>query len=129
LPFSSGNLYQGDPDTFYAIASQLKIASYFNLHKDFGQWKTWLATSGPILAALNVDKTWDDAKSTGGNLDVFQPKTVRGGHCISIVGYKSDGRFIVRNSWGTGWGDKGFGYASEAYILAGFFDEAYGVKL
>jgi hypothetical protein len=29
--------------------------------------------------------------------------------------------FILRNSWGTSWGDHGFGYASEAYINAAFF--------
>jgi hypothetical protein len=130
LPFLSGNLYQGEVDTFYAIASQLKIAAYFNLFKNLGQWRTWLATSGPILAALDVDRTWDNALTTNGKLDVYLPNTARGGHCIAIVGYKSDGRFIVRNSWGTtNWGDKGFGYATEAYIQAGFFNEAYGVKL
>ena len=30
---------------------------------------------------------------------------------------------------GTTWGDGGFGYASEAYINAGFFNESYGVTL
>jgi C1A family cysteine protease len=48
---------------------------------------------------------------------------------VCIVGYTTDKRFIVRNSWGTGWGDKGFGYASEAYIKAGFFNESYGATL
>jgi len=130
LPFANGNLYPGEVDTFYAIASQLKITAYFNLFRNLGEWRTWLATKGPILAALEVDRTWEDAKSTNGNLDVFQPNTVRGGHCIAIVGYKADGRFIIRNSWGTtDWGDKGFGYATEAYIQAGFFNEAYGVTL
>jgi C1A family cysteine protease len=129
LPFSNGNLYQGQVNTFYAIASQLKILAYVNMFKNFTEWRTWLANKGPILAALNVDKTWDDAASTQGKLDTFQPNTVRGGHCISIVGYKSDGRFIVRNSWGTTWGDKGFGYATEAYIQAAFYNESYGVNV
>jgi C1A family cysteine protease len=129
LPFGTGALYAGEVNTFYAIASQLKIAAYVNLFKNLSQWRTWLATTGPILAALNVDRTWDDASSAKGKLDVFQPNTIRGGHCISIVGYKADGRFIVRNSWGTTWGDKGFGYATEAYIQAAFFNEAYGVTI
>lgn len=129
LPFVSGKLYPGEVDTFYAIASQLKIAAYFNLKKKLNEWRTWLATSGPILAALDVDQTWFDAKATGGDLDVYDAQSASGGHCIAIVGYKADGRFIIRNSWGTTWGDKGFGYATAAYIQAGFFDEAYGVKL
>ena len=54
---------------------------------------------------------------------------MRGGHAVTVVGYRTDGRFIVRNSWGTGWGDKGFAYPSEAYIKAAFFNEGYGVNL
>jgi hypothetical protein len=129
LPFGSGKLYQNEASTFYAIAAQLKIASYFNLFKNLTQWRTWLATTGPLLVALGVDSTWDNASSTQGNLDTFKPATVRGGHAVSVVGYKADGRFIIRNSWGTAWGDKGFGYATEAYIQEGFFNEAYGVNL
>ena len=44
-----------------------------------------------------------------------------------MVGYDAD-RFIVRNSWGTPWGDKGYGYATTAYATKAF-TEAYGVKL
>ena len=46
---------------------------------------------------------------------------------MALVGYTPD-RFIVRNSWGTPWGDKGFGYASSAYAQAAF-TESYGVAL
>ena len=60
---------------------------------------------------------------------MFLPNTARGGHAIAIVGYLASGRFIVRNSWGTGWGDRGFGYVTPGYIAAAFFDESYGVTL
>ena len=116
------------PDqTFYAMASTLKIASYFNLGTNQDAWRTWLATKGPILTALQVDATWDNAANTNGNLDVFMPNTVRGGHCVALVGYTKD-RFIVRNSWGKKWGDQGFGYASLAYAKDQF-KEAYGISL
>jgi hypothetical protein len=130
LPFQVANfLYLGDENTFYATASTRRIAGYFNLAKNVASWRTWLATHGPILAGLSVDATWDNATATHGKLDTFQPNTVRGGHAIAIVGYTADGRFIVRNSWGTGWGDHGFGYASETYIAGAFFAESYGVTL
>jgi C1A family cysteine protease len=130
LPFHiATKMHTGTENAFYTEAAQRKIASYFNLQRNLNQWKSWLATNGPILAALSVDQTWDNATATGGNLDVFMPNTVRGGHAIAIVGYLASGRFIVRNSWGTGWGDGGFGYVTPAYIAAGFFDESYGITL
>jgi C1A family cysteine protease len=134
LPFEPIKLFHGPPKTFFADASKLKIANYFNLRKPTddweatkNNWRTWLATTGPIITALGVDATWDNADKTNGNLDVYKPDTVRGGHAIALVGYTSD-RFIVRNSWGVGWGDKGFGYASDEYAKAAFA-EAYGITV
>jgi C1A family cysteine protease len=34
-----------------------------------------------------------------------------GGHAVLLVGYnKTNSTFIVRNSWGTNWGDRGYFY-------------------
>jgi Papain family cysteine protease len=127
LPFESAALYQQDEATFYALAGQLRIAAYFNLGDDLRDWRTWLAANGPILTRLDVDQTWDEATDTKGNLDVYQPDTTRGGHAVALVGYTPD-RFTVRNSWGTGWGDKGFAYASLEYASSAF-TEAYGITI
>lgn len=126
LPFRSGNLYQGEEDTFYALAARLKITSYFNLGRDPYKWRQWLAFHGPILTRLEVDDTWQDVSSNG-NLDEYHADSADGGHAVAFVGYTAD-RFIVRNSWGTGWGDKGFAYASLEYAQAAF-TEAYGVAV
>jgi C1A family cysteine protease len=130
LPFHIATvMYTADEDTFFATAATRKIASYFNLQRNLPNWRAWLAAHGPVLVGLNVDHTWDNATATGGNMDTFQPNTVRGGHAVALVGYRADGRFIVRNSWGTSWGDHGFGYPSEAYINGAFYTESYGVTL
>lgn len=127
LPFGSAKLYSGEGETFYAIAAQRRIASYFNLGGDLSRWRVWLATKGPILTRLDVDSTWDQADTTEGNLDTYYPETARGGHAVALVGFSAE-RFIVRNSWGAGWGDKGYAYASSAYAQDAF-TEAYGVAL
>lgn len=130
LPFHLKTfMYQGDEDAFFAAMAKLRIASYFNLQKKLPDWRSWLAAHGPILVGLDVDATWDNATATHGMLDNFQPNTVRGGHAVVAVGYTPDKRFIIRNSWGTAWGDHGFAYASEAYINAAFFNESYGVTV
>ena len=42
---------------------------------------------------------------------------LQGGHCIVIVGYDdAKSLFLCANSWGTGWGDKGFCYIPYAYL-------------
>ncbi len=128
LPFGTGRLYGDKVETFYAIAAQLKIASYINLGRNLANWRHWIATKGPILTRLDCDNTWMNAKATGGKLDVYDPLSMQGGHAVAMVGYDPN-NFIVRNSWGTtDWGDKGFGYASNVYAGAAF-TEAYGVNV
>jgi papain like protease len=132
LPFASGKLFVGEGATFYATAAELKLASYFNLtlgaKRTLEDWRDWIATKGPILTRLDVDRTWDDAKKNKGKLKAYKPETARGGHAVTLVGYTPD-HFIVRNSWGTTeWGDKGFGYASSAYAQEAF-TEAYGISV
>lgn len=42
-----------------------------------------------------------------------------GGHCMLCVGWKiinNEIHFIVQNSWGTNWGDKGYCYIPESYM-------------
>ncbi|GAA0655379.1 hypothetical protein GCM10010193_02140 [Kitasatospora atroaurantiaca] len=130
LPFKPPPLlFPGSTAGFYARAAQRRVAAYFNLGRNLDEWRRWLASgSGPILVRLDVDRTWDDARDTDGNLDVYKQETVRGGHAVALVGYTADRRFIVRNSWGTDWGRDGYGFASEGYAQQAF-TEAYGVSV
>ncbi len=122
-----GSLSYLKTSVFYTKAAALRIASYHNIGTNTRNWKAWLAFQGPILTRLGVDRTWDQARRTHGHLKTYYPGTVRGGHAVCLVGYTPD-YFIVRNSWGTGWGDGGFGYASNAYAKKAF-TEAYGAVL
>lgn len=44
-----------------------------------------------------------------------------GGHCTQLIGYSSTqgGYWIIKNSWGTGWGTKGFIYIKKGSNLCG----------
>jgi Papain family cysteine protease len=125
LPFGAGDLYAGTSRQFYIQAAQLRIISYFNLQRSITDWRRWLATEGPILTRLDVDDTWYDATDKHGILNEYHKPSSPAGHAVAIVGY-TENRFIVRNSWGTHWGDGGFAYASIPYAQAAF-TEAYGV--
>jgi C1A family cysteine protease len=49
-------------------------------------------------------------------------ENVLGGHAVFCAGYQSDatvpggGSFIIKNSWGTGWGDAGYFYMPFAFV-------------
>jgi C1A family cysteine protease len=70
-----------------------------------------LAEGYPFVFGFTVYTAFmssDVAKS--GVLNMPQPgETVEGGHAVVGVGYDdAQKRFLVRNSWGSGWGMKGY---------------------
>jgi hypothetical protein len=113
------------PPVFYTKAARLRISSYHNIGTSLPKWKKWLASQGPILTRLNCDRTWMWASYTKGRLIKYFSRDKIGGHAVAIVGY-TPSCFIIRNSWGTDWGDGGFAYASIAYVKKAF-KEAYGL--
>lgn len=80
-----------------------------------------IAEAGAIYCTLMVHAGWDDpggdpadprAKVTGSNLIESLPIIQRrgkatDGHAVAIVGYTDVG-FIIQNSWGSAWGERGF---------------------
>ncbi len=50
LRMANERLYVGGGlQDFYTKASNLKIAGYYNLGTNMDNWKSWLATKGPIV--------------------------------------------------------------------------------
>jgi hypothetical protein len=127
LPFD-GELVKLKEGNFLKVAGRLKIKAYFNLGGrqpgKLERFKEWLAYHGPILTRLKCDPSWNNIKRDG-KLQKYDRKRARGGHAVSIVGY-TPAHFIIRNSWGTSWGHKGFAYASYEYTTDAFH-EAYGI--
>lgn len=88
---------------------------------------------------LGTHVAWDGSKA-GGILDVVinsstgQPAASVGGHAMVIVGYNaSQDYFIVKNSWGAGYGHAGYLYLSYDYIRTyakyGYYIKAVSPKL
>jgi len=72
---------------------------------------------GPIVAGVSL---FDEISRPGPDGYVPYPKREKyfmGGHAICIVGY-DDGKERIRfkNSWGTGWGQRGYGEFDYKYI-------------
>jgi len=91
----------------------VRLSDYTTL-TDIDDQKAWIDTVGPLSACFTC---YYDFEAYGPNSGVYtaNPSSgVAGGHCIVIVGYDdSKQAWLVRNSWGTGWGMAGycwFGY-------------------
>ena len=83
-----------------------KIGTFFSVPRTLSDIKTALATYGPISTAFNV---YSDFFSYSSGAYSFTSGSYVGAHAVSIVGYDDPGQyFIVKNSWGAGWGEAGF---------------------
>lgn len=87
---------------------RVRIAAYTtptNRRVDIDRLKTALQY-GPLLSRFVV---YSDFFAYGSGVYRHSWGEQVGGHALSIVGYNDVGRyFIVRNSWGSGWGMDGF---------------------
>lgn len=92
-----------DPGLLFT-ASKYKIAAYSRIMTVDATKKALLA-NGPCCAAFPVFNPY--------SMEFWKPdatnKTLLGGHAVTIVGWTADS-FIIRNSWGSSWGDGGYTY-------------------
>jgi C1A family cysteine protease len=108
------------PDSMcYEEASHHKVLSYKRVNQDIHHIKRVLASRFPIVYGFTVYSSFetDDIERTGFVPMPENDESVLGGHAILAVGYNDDIECIIfRNSWGTKWGDKGYGYMPYEYI-------------
>ena len=82
--------------------------------------KEALALGHPVACGLRWPKTLQGHVLR----EVPPPRDVFDGHSVVLVGYADDpkqnggGMFVFRNSSGPGWGEKGYGRVSYAYVRA-----------
>jgi len=123
-PYDLNNLFIRPSWSAYRGAYPHKINSYYRISATSGQElidsiKHALQAQHPVVFGMTVDQDFMDVGSDG---VVAMPKSKRsneGGHCMVIVGYDDNKRhWIVRNSWGIGWGDMGYGYVPYEYLDA-----------
>lgn len=76
---------------------------------------TALQANHPVVFGTNVATTFDGLTGSG-PVDVpGATDPIAGGHCMVVVGYDGT-NFLVKNSWGTGWGANGFCLMTPAYM-------------
>ena len=106
----------------YTQGSNFKIVEAEYIETDQDLWKQTLAAGYPIAFALNTFRNFDDASRNKGRVPMpkadAKTRNTHGWHAMLCVGYSDIDRvFIVRNSWGREWGDKGYCYIPYDYVM------------
>ncbi len=101
-PYGTIEKVKDIPREIFESASNHRIKNYARI-KSVKGLKDSLIENGPCLITFPVynysEKIWIKQEN-----DKYL-----GGHAMTVVGFNSNS-FIIRNSWGTNWGDKGYCY-------------------
>jgi len=108
------------PLACYNDALLNQVVSYQSVSRSLEQMKGCLADGYPFVFGFTVYESFESqtVADTGIlNMPKKNEKTV-GGHAVLAVGYDdNEKRFIIRNSWGTGWGLQGYFTMPYDYLL------------
>ena len=126
----------------YAYAQNYKILKYFLLDYPgiptenlLFQIKAVIAAGFPCIFGFTIyTSAYENSNSEKGHIPYPEREKdkVVGAHTVVAVGYDDDkliqcadrkkyskGAFLIRNSWGSEWGEEGYGWLPYDYVLAG----------
>jgi C1A family cysteine protease len=121
-PYDTKKVNDKPHGTTYSEAANFKVQESKNIPTDLNAWKQCLAEGYPIIFGIALFKGFDDCNKNKGIVPMPSPdeasRQAHGLHAMLCVGYSDvDQMFIVRNSWGEQWGDKGYCYMPYDYVI------------
>jgi len=130
-----------EPPAFcYAFARDYQALNYYRLDPPgtapgalLNRIKTNLLAGLPAMFGFTCYSSLWQSNTTGGIPYPSPGERVIGGHAICVVGYDdakqiqntlpngptTTGALLIRNSWGTTWGQQGYGWLPYDYVLHG----------
>jgi uncharacterized caspase-like protein len=120
-PYLTEKFAQRPPRRVYQEATRHAAIAYKRVRGQPEQVKACLAEGYPVLLGFPVYNSFlsSQVAQTGRVPVPDDNESLVGGHAVMIVGYDdSEEAFIVRNSWGKGWGADGFFFLPYAYTFA-----------
>ncbi len=136
-PYDIADFEEEPPSFCYAFAQNFQAVSYYRLDPPgtsrkelLARVKTNLAAGLPSMFGFTVYDAIGQAGSKGEIPFPAPRERVKGGHAVVAAGYddkkkirnrnpggrQTTGALLIRNSWGTGWGDDGYGWLPYEYV-------------
>ena len=95
--------------------------------------KKYIFSGLPSMFGFTCYESLRESNSNGGQIPFPNRREgIIGGHAVTIAGYDDNkeiknsnadeptvGAFLIKNSWGTDWGEKGFGWLPYEYVTSG----------
>ena len=118
-PYDINRFTDKPPPSAFKDAKHDLAGNYLRIPQALTQMKGCLAAGFPFVFGFTVYDSFESAAVAKSGM-VPMPRTkekVLGGHAVCAVGYdESQQVFIVRNSWGTKWGKKGYCFMPYNYL-------------
>ncbi len=137
--------FDKEPTAFcYAFAQNYQAIKYCRLDQPAStrdglltQIKSTIAGGVPVMFGFTLYDSVDQASANGRIPYPGKGEKVAGGHAIAAFGYddamriknrttgstETKGAFLIRNSWGTSWGENGYGWLPYEYVKTGLADD------
>lgn len=141
--------FDKEPTAFcYAFAQNYQAIKYYRhdppgIAKDvlLNRIKKYLAAGHPSIFGFTVYSSLGQADNSGKIPYPCKGEKIEGGHAIVAIGYddkikiknsgscgkETTGALLIRNSWGTGWGDRGYGWLPYEYVLKGLAEDFWSM--
>jgi C1A family cysteine protease len=147
-PYTDGEAFDREPPAFcYAFAESYKTIKYYRhdppgtpADKLLDEVKKYLAAGHPVMFGFTVYNSIDEAAANGRIPFPSPREKILGGHAVAAVGYDDKlriknaqsgqtalGALLIRNSWGEGWGEKGYGWLPYDYVRRGLAEDFWSV--
>jgi C1A family cysteine protease len=117
FPYNASNFTAQPNSASYDRAARFPAASWNTVAVSEVAIKSELARGNAVPIALQVLPDFDSLNSTTNLIYDSSAGSSRGGHAITLIGYDDARRaFRFINSWGTGWGQSGYGWLAYSLI-------------
>jgi hypothetical protein len=122
-PYNASAVLNQPKKPSYIEAEKFRVLDMQKVSVELDHWKHCLAEGYPIVFGCALFESFDDCNRNHGVVPMPDPQDVargeHGRHAMLCVGYSDvDKVFIVRNSWGADWGDKGYCYMPYNYLMS-----------